>query len=492
MIDVEYYWKFEELRNRKIKAFVHEINNKYMFVNSKEDTIYCSHCKKTMSRSDNKYYSLHNKECICPNCGSKVITKYTGFSRKNLDSVRNIVVFQKGKDNEIIGNGHVAVTNFLDYKRPSIKIFKKAIYVFKDDTAEMFTQNVYKFTKTSSVYNFDINSLQRFDLEIDLDSLKEASIGTKYEHIVDFICENREKYSSYDILPILDMYSRHPVIEQLLKCGLKQLIMGKKWGMKTYRTINFRATNIHKALRLTKGEYRYLTKIINPEEIDYTTLLYMQLVKKSTKDKNLLQVSHECILRGKYIDETRLEIIKDIIEYVNIDKMNDYLGGFNTNSLILYRDYISFLIKLNIPLDKANLYPKDLQKAHDKYQNRYKTSESKIKNKKIHEHLPILNKKYAYENDEFVIRPVETVKELINEGEKLKHCVATYSDRYVDGKTVIMVLRDKNSINKPLVTVEVNKQRMVQYRAKCNSRPDDKIVEFLREYASAKKITMEG
>lgn len=92
--------------------------------------------------------------------------------------------------------------------------------------------------------------------------------------------------------------------------------------------------------------------------------------------------------------------------------------------------------------------------------------------------LPKLVKKYLWWNDDYLIRPAVSAKEITREGMALLHCVGGYADRHINGKTVILFMRRKDRPGVPLVTIEMNGNRIVQahgYRNEwkpCKDNPD--------------------
>ena len=73
--------------------------------------------------------------------------------------------------------------------------------------------------------------------------------------------------------------------------------------------------------------------------------------------------------------------------------------------------------------------------------------------------------KYAWEQDGFLIRPIATLKELVAEGTKLKHCVAGYASSYAEGRCKLFCIRKKSEPDTPYYTLELGKNdRLVQCR----------------------------
>jgi hypothetical protein len=61
------------------------------------------------------------------------------------------------------------------------------------------------------------------------------------------------------------------------------------------------------------------------------------------------------------------------------------------------------------------------------------------------------------------------VEDLVNESKKLHHCVSTYANKYVEGKTNLFFLREKENIDEPFYTIEVDTHmKLVQCRGKSN------------------------
>ena len=66
-----------------------------------------------------------------------------------------------------------------------------------------------------------------------------------------------------------------------------------------------------------------------------------------------------------------------------------------------------------------------------------------------------LERKYAWEADGYRIIVPDGEKAIEDEGRILKHCVAGYAQRHVEGKTVILFMRKEKSPDKPWLTIEM-------------------------------------
>ena len=76
------------------------------------------------------------------------------------------------------------------------------------------------------------------------------------------------------------------------------------------------------------------------------------------------------------------------------------------------------------------------------------------------------------------------------EASELKHCVASYIPRVIDGSTMIVFCRDKVDLEAPLVTVEVKRGYLTQAYGYEDSKPSEDVLKFLRKWANKKEIKL--
>ena len=76
-------------------------------------------------------------------------------------------------------------------------------------------------------------------------------------------------------------------------------------------------------------------------------------------------------------------------------------------------------------------------------------------------------------------------QEIMDEGRILKHCVAGYADRHMQGQVTILFMREAAAPDKPFLTIEMDGNRLVQihgyrneglYSAKGRFAPDPREV----------------
>ena len=96
-----------------------------------------------------------------------------------------------------------------------------------------------------------------------------------------------------------------------------------------------------------------------------------------------------------------------------------------------------------------------------------------------------LERKYAVEMDGYTIMVPKNAQEILDEGRILKHCVAGYADRHMQGQVTILFMREAAEPDKPFLTIEMDGNRLVQihgyrneglYSAKGRFAPDPREV----------------
>ena len=90
--------------------------------------------------------------------------------------------------------------------------------------------------------------------------------------------------------------------------------------------------------------------------------------------------------------------------------------------------------------------------------------------------------KKCYEDDKYVIRPFATLESLYKESSEQNNCVRTYAERYANKECELYYLREKNNIDKSLVTIEVVNNKVVQARVKNNNLPSDKLSKVIKKW----------
>lgn len=160
--------------------------------------------------------------------------------------------------------------------------------------------------------------------------------------------------------------------------------------------------------------------------------------------------------------------VESIPKQIGIVKFQNYLikQGVQFSH---YKDYLMMLKDLRIDLNKASLLPSDINKAHDKAVETLNTMKRKI----THEGFKVQAKKLAYMEmslSGFSFILPKTPDDLIQEGEKLHHCVggSGYIGKHGRGESTIIFVRKNTNLKKSYFTIEYANKKIIQIQGKRN------------------------
>lgn len=133
----------------------------------------------------------------------------------------------------------------------------------------------------------------------------------------------------------------------------------------------------------------------------------------------------------------------------------------------LWVDYISAAKVLGYDLSNPVFAtPKGLKAKHDRaneaaiHVRRLKDNSERAKKEGARQ--AALCRRYTFATERWLIRPPVGADEIVAEGKALCHCVGGYADRHVNGRTTILFLRDRKAPEKPLCTIEMRGNEIVQ------------------------------
>lgn len=188
----------------------------------------------------------------------------------------------------------------------------------------------------------------------------------------------------------------------------------------------------------------------------------------------------------------------ELVNFFKYDEISliDYITRIVDTQNLELRKAIEFLydyanIHNIMDIKKFDKYPKYLSSMHD-------IATVKLKDYKKNNDID-LNKIYKFDYSQWTtekfydykIEIPSNTKQIIEEGNNLSHCVASYIDRVLRGETKIIFLRRKgywSSSDCSLVTLEINNNTLVQARGKCNRDPYKEEINFLKEFCKEKEI----
>ena len=202
---------------------------------------------------------------------------------------------------------------------------------------------------------------------------------------------------------------------------------------------------------------------------------------------NVFSYTLECYMRTNYYYRN-----SKFYQFYTFGKFMDYVceeainQGFNTlNSFIgELRDYLDMCISMDI---KPTLYSSYLKQTHDITSRNFKVKlteeQAEMFENAYKDFTPFITEDKTYS----IIRP-KNADDVKHEGSALNHCVASYISKILKKNCLIVFLRKTKATNKPLVTIEIGNEAIVQARGASNRSITEDEYKAICEYAKKNKL----
>lgn len=478
---------------RGLKGWIHKsVMSAYFFYDYKRGGMdvpgTCTSCGHEVRLSGVK----QGNKGICPHCGRELVMKPRSRRGSNMADRDTCQVIQN------VGNGGLVIRiikiwyTYAD-DMPKIQIYENArqfIYLDADGNARYedyyYSYNSGILTDWKKGERPSLLNQWQYHFEADTcghlygRNLPNELNGTVWQHcpIAEFYSHFREPMES---LPFLAAYLKHPRLEHLAKVGFWNIVSDL-----AYRhhpdCLDETQNRTHRILKVSAEDVQFLKEL----DVDIPTLkIFQEYV--GLKDRQRL-------LCWQLEQEVERDILP-ILSYMTVHKFIRYIEnqyGFlrlrktpygplryqGMQALVSeYRDYVDMCHKMGYDMKNSFvLYPKDLQKSHDRTARRMKHKEdAKIKRDFIAVYRQ-LSGQLDFEKDGMKIVYPSIPDDVIAEGNALHHCVGGYTERVAKGECVILFLRRCSDDSKPFYTVEVRNQKAVQVRGmkNCDMTPEIK------------------
>lgn len=320
-------------------------------------------------------------------------------------------------------------------------------------------------------------------------NLPEALEGTPWQY-----CPVKAYYEHYheemEMEPFLSAYIQHPKFEHLIKTGFFVLASCLAYSRYRSSVLDETQARTHRLLGVMAEDVPFLRQL----DPDFSTLnIFREYCQLNLKDRQKL-------LLWQIENKVERDVLK-ILEHMTPHKMMRYMES-QYSFLVLrqtkygtaryssmqalvseYRDYLDMCVKQKYDMRNSFvLYPKDLQKSHDKVAHRIRMkADAKVRRdfKKAYHDIA---GQMDFEMDGMKILYPATPDEIISEGNTLHHCVGGYVDRVARKECVILFLRQCADESKSFYTIEVREREVVQVRGMKNDPPTPKVKKFMEQW----------
>ena len=433
---------------------------------SKITDCYCTACHERYEDGIRKPKEYKHMELgYCANCGHPVEFRQMNKGRRSYYFTRNIALFE--------GAGGIMRIRCI-----------KAYQRFSGDTSEMepeidwYTVTQYELTPGQAIQykavwnrkkqqydwikkktgctepNFNVGGFGYADRNYTI--INQGAVDHSFLRYL-----FKGEHYDYIYITWLCCYAQHPQLEYLLHGGFEYLARNyvesrvPEYGKSVTVRYNWRSNDLKKVLHLDRQEIKYLAK----EQGRYYDS-YIKFRRDFFKGRNTAETL-------KYFEDfhSSTSYIREVEDMTGIPrkKIMDYaLRKQNRQGtyffLTLYKDYIDQCIELERDMtSEVVTMPKDMFAAHERTTDMLRTIRSEKAAVQLAESdahrrdLEVTDMELG-----LILRLPYDTNEIVEEGEKLSHCVGGYAERHANGATTIMFLRQISKPSVPYYTMEVS------------------------------------
>lgn len=449
----------------------------------------CSSCGQEAALTGVK----HNAEGICPHCGRKLTMKPKGRIGHLYDR-QTFNVLQRTKTGELAVRIMKATCSYSG-DNPGTLVYESIRQFFSVDPDGKLCCDRYYHAYGESKwkqgerpggfpyqYSFEADTCGH----VYCDNLPKALSGTPWQY-----CPIKEFYEHYHVpmqmQSFLIAHLEHPKLEHLVKVGFcnlaSDLAYHSCYGLKLDESQN----RTHRILNVGAEDVDFLRNL----DVDQTALkIFQGYCERDLRDRQRL-------LAWQWERKVERDI-DNALDYMTVHKLIRYLDAqwsflqyrlteykarrYRSMQDIAteYKDYLDMCRRLDYDMKNSFvLYPKDLQKTHDRVQRRVRIKADSLLRRDFEAAMKAVSKHLDFEMDGLRIVVPSNPDEIIAEGNALHHCVGGYVERVAEKKCVILFLRRCEEVDKPFYTVEVRNRKAVQVRGMQNADMTPEVKRFM-------------
>lgn len=482
---------------RGLKSWIKSVMPAYFFYDykrgAKQVAGICSACGHEVTIHGIKQGS----KAICPHCRHELTAKPRSRRGSNMYDRDTFEVIQNMGDGRLVIR---IIKAYFSYKTdiPDVNIYENARqFIWQDADSKFCTEHYYYSYNSGILTSWKkgirpeyIMCQRQFEAgtcgRLYTTNLPETLSGTPWQYctIADFYNHFYEKMQA---LPFLREHLEHPKLEHLCKVGFYNIASDLVYK-NTANRLDETQNRTHRILGVAAEDVDFLRNM----DIDLSTLATFQTYSGLRERQRLFawQLKHD--VNRDIMDILRHMTVHKFITYM--DKQYSFLRFRKTphntqryssmqDLVSEYRDYIEICSKLNYNLKSSFvLFPKDIQKEHDKAAHRLNRKANAEAKRKFTAVYKSISEQMSFEKGEFQIICPSAPDDVIFEGQALHHCVGNYVDRILRNECLILFLRKCCEKQKPYYTIEVRGRQIVQVRGIGNCPPTDEVNKFLDEF----------
>ena len=418
---------------------------------------FCTYCQKYFDRN----VSI-NEEVECPYCKNKYYVRNQNV--RNEFFLKDIAFYTK-----IDGHVILRIFEIKSYYDYTIRAFHQDLQEFARfipnvgiiiNNSVSFYMWHQKVWHNIPITNWHIYTGKKliYDMPIYPHNKKKLFKDTclQYAPIEEF----RKAYPGYTQFQVMQL-ATYQSFELLWKMGLYQLAkvpqkfnkkgnFNKRFGVpKSF--LKFMQDN-----NISWEEYMLLKLLQKPDMTIIRKYYFFRYDYLVFMKKQGLLYDYETVNQFKY----DFEILKEICEYVPLRKFLQYEKGIK--NMQIYADYLRMATDLGVNIkSKKRLFPYQLVAWHDKFSEKMKIVGDSLTQFKVYIRFLELSRN-IYKDDKYIIFPVPSFEDLVDEGKQQGNCVASYLQRYIKKETEIYFIRELSNPANSLITLEYKNNRIKQ------------------------------
>ena len=470
----------------------------YDYKKGKEQTGYCSHCRSIFSTAE----ARHGKQVRCPSCGSLLTCKSYGKTKAvlvdNIDVAYVEEITENGRPT-LVERNFTAYQDTYSQEGKTIVTYCEYGRLFMD--AGTFSNLPDKLGDWA--YNYGVFKQRGSTRWCNEGYTENAHLI--YPHNLDGIMrrcripalKNVEMsaialYAKSTFQHITMLVQKYPCIENLYKQGAyklgNELLNFQEWhgvwyGAELRQCIKINESECSKALGVDKAVFRQFVKM----DISFAQFYFFRKIADTLKKDPPMLIFLKALSLSL---EDSPRAVTALLKTVSFERLVNYVAkhtppkGDANQTLGVYWDYLSMAKDLRLPKTESVLFPRDLQKEHDRLVKIKADRKYTAQNKALKKRVKILEM-LDFEDEDFIIRPLRSADEFLKESSVLNHCVKTYIDRCARGETNIYGIRKAADPDTPYFTLTLtNSAAVTMNLGKNNCHPPEEVERFVKKWKS--------